>query len=102
MLYEVITQFTLVDPDNRQPIDFSQRYTMLKDLQQCFDTPSAQWVEQLKPLVAQMDDGRIKLYLIWRTLALRQRWTDVFDEGEYLPLTIEGPAKENLFSYNFV
>ncbi len=40
------------------------------------------------------EDGRLKMYLIWRTLCLRQQQPDLFQQGEYLPLAVEG-AKAN-------
>ncbi|MCH6584826.1 MAG: malto-oligosyltrehalose synthase, partial [Proteobacteria bacterium] len=41
-------------------------------------------------LVVDMADGRVKLYTIWQSLALRARWPEVFRDGDYLPLTVRG------------
>jgi (1->4)-alpha-D-glucan 1-alpha-D-glucosylmutase len=40
------------------------------------------------------EDGRLKLYLIWKTLCLRTQQPDVFQQGEYLPVEVQG-AKAN-------
>lgn len=92
-------QLTLVDPDNRQEIDFRTRQSILQSLQNDFDMPPEQWKELLRPLVQNMEDGRIKLYLIWRALTLRQHWREVFDTGEYLPLNAHGACAEHLFAF---
>lgn len=83
-------QFNLVDPDNRRQIDFTQRRTLLAETRALIDAPPEQWPERLQPLLANMVDGRIKLYTLWQTLALRARWPEVFRDGDYLPLTVHG------------
>jgi (1->4)-alpha-D-glucan 1-alpha-D-glucosylmutase len=85
-------QFNLVDPDNRRPIDFVRRNEMLAEVKALVDAPTAQWPQRLQPLVTEMADGRIKLYTIWQSLALRARWPEVFRDGDYLPLTVSGAA----------
>lgn len=83
-------QFNLVDPDNRRQIDFTQRRTLLAETRALIDAPPEQWPERLQPLLTNMVDGRIKLYTLWQTLALRARWPEVFRDGDYLPLTVHG------------
>ncbi|MCF8177878.1 MAG: malto-oligosyltrehalose synthase, partial [Sulfuritalea sp.] len=83
-------QFNLVDPDNRRPVDFAHRHQLLHEVKALIDAPADQWPQRLQPLVADMTDGRIKLYTLWQSLCLRQRWPEVFREGSYLPLNISG------------
>jgi len=45
------------------------------------------------------EDGRIKLYLIWRTLCLRRQQPDLFDKGEYLPLAVEGAKADHVIAF---
>lgn len=66
-------QFNLVDPDNRRPIDYGLRRRMLAELQALFAGATTAWPERLRPLLDNMEDGRIKLYLTWRALQLRRR-----------------------------
>jgi (1->4)-alpha-D-glucan 1-alpha-D-glucosylmutase len=40
------------------------------------------------------EDGRLKLYVIWKTLCLRKEYPDVFRSGDYVPLEVRG-AKAN-------
>ncbi|HEY0721209.1 MAG TPA: malto-oligosyltrehalose synthase [Gammaproteobacteria bacterium] len=87
--------FTLVDPDNRRPVDYHQRQALLTQLQE--KRASAVTVTTfVDELTANLQDGRTKLYLTWRTLQLRQDNPDLFRDGDYLPLQISGPHAEHL------
>ncbi len=66
--------FSLVDPDNRRPVDFSQRAALL-------DTPG-----HPAALLRKWQDGRIKLFVTQKTLALRAAHPDLFRDGVYLPI----------------
>ncbi len=92
-------QFNLVDPDNRRPVDFPLRREQLSQVKALVDKPPAQWRKPLQTLLDDMSDGRIKLYLLWQVLALRQRWPEVFRDGDYLPLTVHGQAAEHVCAY---
>ncbi len=83
--------FSLVDPDNRRPVDYLRRQQMFESLRVWGKDPDAL---STGLLLETPEDGRLKLYLIWRTLCLRQRQPDLFLQGEYLPLAVEG-AKAN-------
>jgi (1->4)-alpha-D-glucan 1-alpha-D-glucosylmutase len=78
---------SLVDPDNRRPVDYSIRREMFRVIRQSTS-------DLTKSLLQTPEDGRIKMYLTWRALCLRQEQPELFQEGEYLPLLIEG-AKAN-------
>lgn len=72
---------SLVDPDNRRPVDFEQRQRLLAEL----DTLS---VDQI---LARADDGLPKLWVIRQALALRRRRAGAFGpEGTYEPVSGEG------------
>src|SRR5437870_3979979 len=70
--------FSLVDPDNRRPVDYELRQRYLGELQQQI----AQAGGDLRPLATQLlnhlDDGRIKLYLTHRSLDFRRRNEKLF------------------------
>ncbi|MEO5329357.1 MAG: malto-oligosyltrehalose synthase [Magnetococcus sp. THC-1_WYH] len=83
-------QFNLVDPDNRRPIDFEQRRTILAQMKNIIQAPQGEWPERLRPLLEQMDNGHVKLYTLWRSLSLRRQWPEVFRDGDYQPLEIQG------------
>jgi (1->4)-alpha-D-glucan 1-alpha-D-glucosylmutase len=78
--------FSLVDPDNRRPVDFAQRRAWLAD------APPAEQI-------AGWRDGRVKLAVVQRMLALRAHLPDVFSQGEYLPLTIRGSEASHAIAF---
>lgn len=80
--------FSLVDPDNRRPVDFEKRTRMLAELRRKEAAmPTADLARQLS---LNMNDGMIKLYLISKALHYRRTNRTLFEQGEYLPLTAAG------------
>jgi (1->4)-alpha-D-glucan 1-alpha-D-glucosylmutase len=89
-------EFSLVDPDNRRPVDFALRCKLLHELQQHVEEDLAGAVRQV---LEAWPDPRAKLLLIWRTLGLRRRALDLFLEGDYVPLTAEGARSDHVFAF---
>jgi (1->4)-alpha-D-glucan 1-alpha-D-glucosylmutase len=88
--------FSLVDPDNRRPVDFEKRARMMEDLKsQEADSPE----DLLKDLVSNWQDGRIKLYLIRKSLNYRLAHKELFGSGEYIPLVGVGQSSERILSF---
>jgi (1->4)-alpha-D-glucan 1-alpha-D-glucosylmutase len=89
---------SLVDPDNRRPVDFARRQQLLEALVAEID--SAQEVAGLaRDLVKRWEDGRVKLFLIRQALACRRRHAALFSDGAYRPLEGEGPLAEHLCAF---
>ena len=74
--------FSLVDPDNRRPVDFNHRNELLNSL----DSGPG----DVSGLLRNWRDGRVKHWLTMNGLRLRQELRGVFQTGEYLPLNAEG------------
>ncbi|HKK02255.1 MAG TPA: malto-oligosyltrehalose synthase, partial [Desulfuromonadales bacterium] len=87
---------SLVDPDNRRPVDYATRRRALEEFAEAADEKCPQL---LRTLWARRRDGRIKLFLIQRALQARHAVPDLFSEGEYLPLDAEGPQSDHLFAF---
>jgi (1->4)-alpha-D-glucan 1-alpha-D-glucosylmutase len=49
-------------------------------------------------MIQRWEDGRIKLYITARGLAIRRRYPGVFLQGEYLPLTAEGEQADHVIA----
>ena len=94
-----IPDFSLVDPDNRRPVDYALRRKMLDDLRERVLASPGDVAAFAHELSETLEDGRAKLYVMWRLLHLRQENPGLFAEGEYLPLTGCGPRAENLFAF---
>jgi (1->4)-alpha-D-glucan 1-alpha-D-glucosylmutase len=88
---------TLVDPDNRQPVDYAVRQRWLHDLgtlasidDAAGQTADRDRLRQVARLLGDWPDGRIKLLVTTLGLRLRRSRPALFHEGEYLPLRTEG------------
>lgn len=79
--------FSLVDPDNRRPVDYAARAASLSEAA----PPQA--------LMEHWRDGRLKQRLIAVALQMRQRSADLFRLGAYLPLQADGPAQDRLVAF---
>ena len=86
----------LVDPDNRGPVDFTRRTEALRLVSR---VQHAAAVEHLRDLVEHWQDGRIKLFLIWKAIRFRRDHEDLFWEGEFVPLRSEGSCARNVSAF---
>jgi (1->4)-alpha-D-glucan 1-alpha-D-glucosylmutase len=80
--------FTLVDPDNRAPVDFAARRALLAHVRDA--TP--------EDVLADMESGAPKLFLIYHTLRLRKHSPQLF-EGSYRRLAVEGPDADHVIAF---
>jgi len=89
--------FSLVDPDNRGQVDYRIRSESLAGLKarEAELGPAKLFGE----LLEQIEDGRIKQYLICRVLNYRRENRDLFDHGEYLPLEAPGVRARNICAF---
>jgi (1->4)-alpha-D-glucan 1-alpha-D-glucosylmutase len=88
--------FSLVDPDNRRPVDYVLRQQMLESNQKAGSDGE---LRLIRDLLDNPEDGRIKLYLICKTLALRQERPSIFQEGEYISLQVEGAKADRVVAF---
>jgi (1->4)-alpha-D-glucan 1-alpha-D-glucosylmutase len=91
--------FSLVDPDNRRPVDYGQRQAFLQDLKTRVEKSPRDLIPLVQELLEQSQDGRIKLYLIFRTLNFRRAHPRLFAEGSYLPLEAQGEKSEHVCAF---
>ena len=91
--------FSLVDPDNRRPVDYEKRRTLLAELRERADGPGADLSALARDLVANSTDGRIKLYTTWRTLQYRADQPELFDSGSYRPLRTIGRRRKHVCAF---
>jgi (1->4)-alpha-D-glucan 1-alpha-D-glucosylmutase len=82
---------SLVDPDNRRPVDYRHRREMLRDLRRRIGAMGDDLRPLAADLLANLPDGRAKLYLIYRALHFRRVRQQLFAHGTYLPLEAAGP-----------
>jgi (1->4)-alpha-D-glucan 1-alpha-D-glucosylmutase len=81
--------FSLVDPDNRRPVDYRRRKSLLRQL----DAASP------RQLLETLEDGRAKMHVIRRGLELRRELADVGRQPAYVPLYADGGREENVVAF---
>jgi malto-oligosyltrehalose synthase len=79
--------FSLVDPDNRRPVDYDRRQAALRD------TTDADGV------LSNWRDGRVKQAAIREVLDLRRHQPELFARGDYVPLTVTGDASNHVIAF---
>ena len=80
---------SLVDPDNRRPVDFAERASVLESVEK----PNWEALAQRWP------DGNIKLAWTRHLLKLRTELADVFTQGAYGPLEVSGPHRDHVIAF---
>jgi (1->4)-alpha-D-glucan 1-alpha-D-glucosylmutase len=78
--------FSLVDPDNRRPVDYEARKKALRELG--------------APVLKNLADGRAKLQVIKKGLEVRKKHPDAFHGGNYVPLYADGGREENIIAFS--
>ncbi len=86
----------LVDPDNRGAVDFDKRMAILETITNAEAVESGR---ELHDLVQHWQDGRIKMYLIWRAVHFRGEHQDLFREGELVPIQVAGRYGRNVIAF---
>jgi (1->4)-alpha-D-glucan 1-alpha-D-glucosylmutase len=82
---------SLVDPDNRRPVDYTLRRKLLEDLK---SEPSPE------AIVARMEEGLPKLWLLRQGLHLRRERPEAFGpRGDYRPLAVRGPRAAHAVAF---
>lgn len=94
---------SLVDPDNRRPVDFEKRLNYLKEIKTKTKSKSKSKnavLPYLEELLQSPEDGRLKLFLIYRALQARHDYADVFQKGGYEKLTVLGSLKGHIVAFS--
>ena len=79
--------FSLVDPDNRRPVDFPARQKSLAESR----SPAE--------LLGHWRDGRVKQAVIARALRFRAEAGELFTQGSYTPLKVEGEKADHVLAF---
>jgi (1->4)-alpha-D-glucan 1-alpha-D-glucosylmutase len=82
--------FSMVDPDNRRPIDYRSRARSLRHIER---------IEDPVPLLRSWRDGEVKLFVTQRGLQLRNENPDLFASGDYIPIAASGAFRRNVVAF---
>ncbi len=90
--------FSLVDPDNRRLVDYNR-------LQRRVESLETRWAAAdnrqalTRQLARDLEDGMAKLHIICRTLAHRRRLPELYLQGDYLPLSVQGDQADHVCAF---
>jgi (1->4)-alpha-D-glucan 1-alpha-D-glucosylmutase len=95
--------YSLVDPDNRRPIDYRRRRIVLAELEEriarASDEPERGLAGLAGELVDGAQDGKIKAYVIYQALSFRRAQKTLFGRGDYLALEAAGPHRDHVCAF---
>jgi (1->4)-alpha-D-glucan 1-alpha-D-glucosylmutase len=94
-----ILDYSLVDPDNRRPVDYATRRGLLASVQSIEAEAGSALADRIGALFASPYDGRAKLWIVCRMLGLRRRDPELFEDGSYRPLTAAGSRSRNVLAF---
>jgi (1->4)-alpha-D-glucan 1-alpha-D-glucosylmutase len=89
--------FSLVDPDNRRPVDYQIRQQLLSDLDRRAE--SGDLPQLCAELLENYTDGRIKMWTTMQALRFRRDRSELFHAGKYQPIQAAGPKREHVVSF---
>jgi (1->4)-alpha-D-glucan 1-alpha-D-glucosylmutase len=87
---------SLVDPDNRRPVDYIRRQEAFENIRKLGGAPNPRFVGRL---LETPENDALKLYVTWKTLCFRKQWPEVFRTGEYLLLTAQGARANHVVAF---
>ncbi|MEC5385467.1 malto-oligosyltrehalose synthase [Uliginosibacterium sp. H3] len=90
-------EFSLVDPDNRRPVDYDLRRGMLAEAQTIAALPDQS--AALQALLREAQDGRAKFWTVWRSLQLRREHADMLRHSRYVALEVRGQYARNVIAF---
>ncbi|HEX4263618.1 MAG TPA: malto-oligosyltrehalose synthase [Verrucomicrobiae bacterium] len=89
----------LVDPDNRRPVNYAARQKILSDVKKKFEAIQGDGREFFSTLLKDEEPGAMKLFLICRALDFRRTQRELFERGDYAPLSVVGEKQEHLCAF---
>lgn len=91
--------FSLVDPDNRRPVDFAIRRKLLARIQRDAGRNDRSLLALSRQLAQNVRDPRLKLFTTWRVLHFRRQHSELFQRGAYVSLDVEGAKARHLCAF---
>ncbi len=88
--------FSLVDPDNRRPVDYGLRNQYLTEIEAVSENKLPDYLPEL---LEHKTDGRIKLFTVYKTLQCRRQFAEAFRQGSYTPLAVSGKHPEKVIAF---
>jgi (1->4)-alpha-D-glucan 1-alpha-D-glucosylmutase len=90
-------ELTLVDPDNRRPVDYAHRHELLQQARALEALPQRAAV--LQEWLSQAPDGRAKFWVTWSVLRIRQAMQSLYRHPTYVPLDVRGARAKHVIAF---
>ena len=90
-------RLSLVDPDNRRPVDFARRRALLAKAQALWQRPDRS--AGLRELLARVVDGDANFWVTWRALQLKREFGPAPARADYLPLEVHGQHAAHVVAF---
>lgn len=96
-----IINYSLVDPDNRRPVDYNHNRKLLHELKPLLNWDNDEKIpsEQLKEILFPFETGKLKLYLTTTLLNFRSMQPNLFKQGNYTAVETGGEKAENIVAF---
>jgi (1->4)-alpha-D-glucan 1-alpha-D-glucosylmutase len=86
----------LVDPDNRQAVNYNLRSELLEEIIEEYKKDK---ISYLKSLLTNPSDGKIKLFITYKGLQVRNNNLNIYNEGNFIPMDTGGKFKDNIIAF---
>ena len=90
-------ELSLVDPDNRRPVDYQKRREFLQDIK---NQSSQNILQLIKELIATKENGKIKLFLTHQLLTARKKYSELFQNGDYQEIEVTGEHQDSIIAFS--
>ncbi len=92
-------QFSLVDPDNRRPVNFDELKSTLDYLDKMFDQNKKLCKEDFETSLLSLNSGYMKMFFTSKLLKYRKNVEKIFIKGEYIPLEVIGNKQDHIIAF---
>jgi (1->4)-alpha-D-glucan 1-alpha-D-glucosylmutase len=89
--------FSVVDPDNRRPVDYARRRGLLSGLEAALSEPDRTGF--IEELMAHPEHDAVKLFATTALLRFRRERRELFEQGSYTPVAVEGTRRDHVFAF---
>ena len=94
-----LLDLSLVDPDNRRPVDYARRRDTLRALEELALASVPSRANELRAMLEAPYDGRLKLWVIWHALRLRRTHPELFARGDYVAAAVTGERSRHVVAF---
>ncbi len=87
---------SMVDPDNRRPVDYQLRSRKLNEMEQDFGKDPLGLIQKL---ITNLDHPDIKMFTTFKSLTERRKYSLLFQEGNYIPVRAGGKFSKSVLAF---